>query len=424
MRAAFIYCFTMLQNSSSIDEFNQNLEDMVTIFCQPKLSQLLLRSLVRMNIEISIRNYDWLNQLFKKFDRKFLITSKESGIEDLYLPNDMSKNYFLDSPFTKFFEQRLSFYKKCIKEESKDQIIKTNEFYKPILMKIIEKRINLVPLWSGVLISLDKDNFPQRSRITRLTNNPVESWFGYFRNNILDINKRLKFKRLLFPSEIVIPYYSYLSMKFKQFYEKDCIDFSKIKDGHNNSEEEEKWEFKKEKKLTKEKGIYFTNKFTFGIDNFKQEDSLKTQFRGKSELFSIPLIDVENSEFKAEVSICFREHIFFYSNYSKMTCKNVFELLNNDLLSDEIIFNYFQTKGQTYNIRIIDYFSTSKIFNGMFLSENIFDEDLNSYSMIAGLVYDPLCHHWCLFFVDVKNQSFSFLDSLGAENDNIYFEKF
>ncbi|RMZ94333.1 hypothetical protein BpHYR1_031159 [Brachionus plicatilis] len=43
--------------------------------------------------------------------------------------------------------------------------------------------------------------------------------------------------------------------------------------------------------------------------------------------------------------------------------------------------------------------------------------------MIAGLVYDPLRHHWCLFFVDVKNQSFSFLDSLGAENDNIYFEK-
>ncbi|RNA09400.1 hypothetical protein BpHYR1_023783 [Brachionus plicatilis] len=90
----------MLQNSSSIDEFNQNLEDMVTIFCQPKLSQLLLRSLVRMNKEITIRNYEWLNQLFKKFDRKFLITSKESGIEDLYFPNDMSKNYISDSPFT------------------------------------------------------------------------------------------------------------------------------------------------------------------------------------------------------------------------------------------------------------------------------------------------------------------------------------
>ena len=338
MRAAFIFCFTMLQNSSSIEEFNQNLEDMVTIFCQPKLSQLLLRSLVRMNIEISIRNYDWLNQLFKKFDRKFLITSKESRIEDIYFPNDMSKNYILDSPFTKFFEQRLSFYKKCIKEESikKDQIIKTNEFYKPILMKIIEKRIHLVPLWSGILISLDKDNFPQRTQLTRLTNNPVESWFGYFRNNILDINKRLKFKRLLFPSEIVIPYYNYLSMKFEQFYEKDCIDFSKSKDGHNNSEEEEKWEFKKEKKITKEKGIYFTNKFTFGIDNLKQEDSLKTQFRGKSELFSMPLIDVENSEFRAEVLNCFRNHIFFYSNYSKITCKNVYELLNNDLLSDEV----------------------------------------------------------------------------------------
>ncbi|RMZ99386.1 hypothetical protein BpHYR1_051172, partial [Brachionus plicatilis] len=208
-------------------------------------------------------------------------------------------------------------------------------------------KIHLVPLWSGILISLDKDNFPQGSQLTRLTN-PVESWFGYFRNNILDINKRLKFKRLLFPSEIVIPYYNYISMKFKQFYEKDCIDFSKSKDGHNNSEEEEKWEKMK----------IFPNKFTFGIDNLKQEDSLKTQFRGKSELFSIPLIDVENSEFRAEVSICFRDHIFFYSNYSKMTCKNVYELLNNNLLSDEIIFNYFKTKGQTFNIRIIDYFST------------------------------------------------------------------
>lgn len=43
--------------------------------------------------------------------------------------------------------------------------------------------------------------------------------------------------------------------------------------------------------------------------------------------------------------------------------------------------------------------------------------------MISGLIYDPQRFHWCLFFVDVKNQSFSFLDSLGSDNENVYFEK-
>lgn len=57
-----------------------------------------------------------------------------------------------------------------------------------------------------------KNRFRQSSRLTRLTNNSVESWFGYFRNNFLDISRRLKFKRLLFPKESVIPYYSCLSI--------------------------------------------------------------------------------------------------------------------------------------------------------------------------------------------------------------------
>lgn len=338
VRAAFIYCFSMLQNSTTIEEFNKNLLDTINIFCQPNFNQSLLKSLVRMNIEISIRNIDWLCQLFKNFDRRFLISPSDE--KELLFSNNFSNNYIKDSPFTLYFKERIDALKRSIEVESKKaKNLKKNEFFKPVLIRIIEKRLHLVPLWSGIMIFLEKENFPNLNKtLSRLTNNSVESWFGYFRNHVLDINKRLKTKRRLLPSEIIIPYYNYLSMKFKQFYEKDCIDFSKKKNETSevdNNNDFENWKSKFEKPR-KENGIYYSKNFNFKYDEITKNLNLKPVLNESSQLFSIPLIEVEETEVEEKKYIDYKEHVYFYFEYEKISCKIIYDLLNDDLLSDEV----------------------------------------------------------------------------------------
>ncbi|RNA08969.1 hypothetical protein BpHYR1_018152 [Brachionus plicatilis] len=150
MPAVFIYCFTMLQNSSSIDELNHNLEDM-----------LLLHLHVRLSIEISFWNYDWLNQLFKKFNRKFLTITNESGREDV------NPNLHFQSTVTLPPADTVLLGPCWISLNIDDSFMELSYCF----------------IW--------KNRFRQYSRLTRLTNNSVESWFGYFRNNFLDINSKM-----------------------------------------------------------------------------------------------------------------------------------------------------------------------------------------------------------------------------------------
>lgn len=62
-----------------------------------------------------------------------------------------------------------------------------NEFFSPELFEIIQKYLYIIPLWSGIIIkncrTVYKNNL--RNIGSRLTNNPVESYFGHLKNSIL-----------------------------------------------------------------------------------------------------------------------------------------------------------------------------------------------------------------------------------------------
>ena len=262
VKTNFIFCFTLLQNSTSISAFNDILLNFYNIFNQPKFNQSLMNSLAKIQFKIKTRNVNWLKSAFQFKDRCYVEKGEDVRKEIVFL-NDFSDNYKRDSPFTKYFNEQLNAFKLIIAEDIKrnSKGLPNNKYYYPSLMDIVTKRLHLAPIWSGFLISYELKNFPKRKVLNRLTNNPVESWFGYFRNRILKINKRLKQVRRLNPSEIVTPYYNYLSMKFKHNFSKTCVDFSKacFTDTRIDLSEEEKWDFPGFNKSERKKGFYFSN---------------------------------------------------------------------------------------------------------------------------------------------------------------------
>lgn len=92
-----------------------------------------------------------------------------------------------------------------------------NDFYCPILFELIEKKLHIIPLWTGIMIkhgikvldfknSLTKDSYIRN--ITRLENNCVENRFGYIKHSImLGVGKGVA------PSEILPSLYLLIKVK-------------------------------------------------------------------------------------------------------------------------------------------------------------------------------------------------------------------
>ena len=302
VKTCFIFCFTLLQNSTSISTFNDILLNVYNIFNQPKFNQSLMNSLAKIQFEIKTRNVNWLKSAFQ-FKERCFVEKKEDVRREIIFLNDFSDNYKRDSPFTKYFNDQLDPFKKNLANEIKlnPEGLPDNKYYYPDLMDIVTKRLHIAPIWSGFMISLELKNFPKRKVLNRLTNNPVEAWFGYFRNKILKINKRLKQVRRLNPSEIITPYYNYLSMKFKQDFSKTSVDFSKagFTDSRIDLSEEEKWDFPGFNKSERKKGFYFSNQIDL-INEHENDEPIENNccFNELSDL----IIENKNREPSSHVS--------------------------------------------------------------------------------------------------------------------------
>lgn len=340
VKTCFIFCFTLLQNSSTIAQFNDILTHFNNIFTQPKVNDSLIKSLIKIQFEIKTRNVNWLKSAYQYKERLYLNKGKDLRKEIIF-ENDFSENYKKDSPFTKYFEDLL---KKSKNENSTESLpaLPINEYYYPELMSIVTKRLHLAPLWSGFIISSELKNFPKRKSLNRLTNNPVEAWFGYFRNKILKINKRIKLVRRLNPSEIVTPYYNYLLMKFKKHYSDNCIDFSTFKsDTRHNSKEVEKWDFPGYGKSERIKGFYFSN--IPNILNEQEIDEKKNNLSSLNELSD--MLSIEEYHIENEQSNNIENSINRYTCFrilgSNLLFKDIYQLLNGEMINDLVKLNNY-----------------------------------------------------------------------------------
>lgn len=91
--------------------------------------------------------------------------------------------------------------------------LQKNDNYCPGLFEIINEKLYLLPLWTGLLLNDDTCNQENTSRIT---NNAVENWFGQLKNNILQ-------NRKVMPSELVSSMYKRLLSKYFKFYNNDLV---------------------------------------------------------------------------------------------------------------------------------------------------------------------------------------------------------
>ena len=97
-------------------------------------------------------------------------------------------NVVKNSPFTVYFRQKVYDYKAFYTPSHSTNFL-TNEFYCPKLFKLIVKQLHLLPIWSGIMISNQTFGYDVK---TRLSNNPVENYFGQLKNNILQKKKNVK----------------------------------------------------------------------------------------------------------------------------------------------------------------------------------------------------------------------------------------
>ena len=252
VRKTFIFMFTLIQNSVSIDQIDIYLKHIHNIFNNEFLDVSVYESLHFMAQEIRKRHLSSLNiddtasPQQKERDKYFEDLLKESNI---YISVDFEENVKQNSPFSNYYNLMIQKLNKTInekKEESIKNCYLKNEYFCPKLFGILEEKIHLLPLWTGLIIKDEIKNFKIK---TRLTNNPVENWFGQLKNNLLCKKKKR-------PASILVTIlYKRLLSKFYEYY---CAPKNKDQNEkkENNPKFFETWSDKKTQK-EKEKGNIF-----------------------------------------------------------------------------------------------------------------------------------------------------------------------
>ena len=141
-----------------------------------------------------------------------------------------------------------------------------NEIYSPELFNIVAEQIYLMPLWSGLILAKWNEKFPNYKCLSRVTNNPVENYFGKLKNCLL-IKKQVR------PSLLTAFMYSRLLAKYLQFYNDSIINLSKPSKEKIVADYMEQWYPKK--KLKKNSFSYYDKISNFGFINDEVEKKIQ-----------------------------------------------------------------------------------------------------------------------------------------------------
>lgn len=191
---AFMYCFTLLKNCISLQQFENYLMNIYNLFNNKYFDSTVKRSRDLIRTELQNRNLHRINVIDNEHDMQIKsdINLKDLFKEVLLLPSDDEKTLKANSPFSKYFKKKINFFKtnielQNIKLEENVKDLVANVYYGPDLFQLIENQLYILPLWTGLMIQKPEVGiFIDR---TRITNNPVERWFGILKNSILDKKK-------------------------------------------------------------------------------------------------------------------------------------------------------------------------------------------------------------------------------------------
>ena len=190
----FIFSFTLIQNSVSIQQVNlfifhvQNI--FLTEFRNPSVDrsiQIIGDELKKRNVSsVSISSDDYIESSTSETDEKPTFYNTEKVISN-------------ESPFRKYYERIIDEnFQKLRWTESEIMSCERNSFFNKRLFNIIKERLYLLPMWSGLMLNVCHEKFPSYFPVpmTRLTNNPVENYFGFLKNNLLQRSNELMLSEL------------------------------------------------------------------------------------------------------------------------------------------------------------------------------------------------------------------------------------
>lgn len=342
VRKSFIFMFTLIQNSVTIKQVENYLVCIYCVLNKRFLDAQVLYSLHFLATEIRKRNcssIDIDDQSYlpeqKERDKLFDLFLKESNI---FISNDYNYNIKASSPFTKYFDDKVQTFMSSSSCDTNITLL--NEYFSPELFQILHDQLHLIPFWSGVMI-------PTILNKTRLTNNPVENWFGHVKNNMK--------MRKVSTSEFVSVSYKQLLAKYYKHH------FVEIKNEKRqciiNQIHEETWKDKK-KTSKQNKGFYFDNNDIFKFKTFYKEtyDALG---------------EIENNDFKE----AFKQYIQLDQNNSHIKSEDQNDFLieseSNSMIIEESPLELDDSSNikdleQESTIRFLEYFFFSSIQNKKF----------------------------------------------------------
>ena len=268
IKITFLHCFSLLQNSLSITEFNIHLKHTYLIFNSKKLTFFTQQSIRRMNRVCKEKMYHFEKNVFNLENEKKRDNHKKRSIHNVIFVT--SKNN--QSPFQSYFSNKIAFFSKTISHKNNIRKPKSdllvNPYFCPSLFKIILAKLPLLPLWTGIIIP---DSLNQT--ISRQVNNPVENYFDNLRNNILGISKKIHNKTRMLPSEMLTLSYKWLNAKFKENYEQEYLEkYNKTKKT-TSADCKEKWSTRMP--VQKKRTSYYDNNSYIGkLADTKSDDEM------------------------------------------------------------------------------------------------------------------------------------------------------
>jgi hypothetical protein len=310
IRKAFVFTFTILQNSATIEEFKTNLKHAFNIFTIPISCKKSIES--RLAIKKQIIERDLIVLALKNDDNlsKKKIFSKKTvynNFKPVFIGADPNeKSLKENSPFTIYFKKYLKNHSINLRTKKIKITNEPNEHYCPQLFNIILQYTHIVPLWTGIMISQKLNT--RNEKITRLSNNPVENWFGQLKNNILQSKNCM-------PSVMTSRVFRKVESEFDERYSYENIELNEISDSLANKKET----WKKKNDYKRKKNFFYTasglNLFRCDGEKDGKDDS-KDSIRNIKTCFDFESDSVE-TQFMGKVSYTFKYKkfccIYYYS---------------------------------------------------------------------------------------------------------------